>query len=184
MPYSAVTWTTGDVITETKLDQMTANEASFNDGTGIASGAITPAKLTSAAATSWPWQDYTPSYVNITVGDGTVVSKYAYIGKTIHVLWRLTFGSTSAIGGANPTISYPVVADSPFTESAAYVSIGNCVMQDATGSAYGGAVWILNGAMQPVFFNGSAVASGISNTLPFTWATSDKLSILVTYEAA
>jgi len=36
--YSAVTWSSGDTITEVKLDQMTANDVSFRDGTGFADG--------------------------------------------------------------------------------------------------------------------------------------------------
>lgn len=51
MAYGAVSWTTGDVITEAKLDQMQANDAAFNSGGGVlGSGLATSAILLGYAA--------------------------------------------------------------------------------------------------------------------------------------
>jgi len=53
MSYSADTFVAGEQPTTAKWNKLWANDASFNDGTGIAAGAITPSKLSSAAHTAY-----------------------------------------------------------------------------------------------------------------------------------
>lgn len=50
MAYTPVTWTTGDTITEAKLDNMTANDAGFADGSNIDLGSDTLNNLIDAAS--------------------------------------------------------------------------------------------------------------------------------------
>lgn len=50
MAYVAVTWTTGDTITEAKMDNMTANDAGFNDGSAVGSAAISTYNMVSNEA--------------------------------------------------------------------------------------------------------------------------------------
>lgn len=51
MAYSALTFTASEVPTLTKWNQLWANDASFNDGTGIGNNAITSAKIATNAVT-------------------------------------------------------------------------------------------------------------------------------------
>lgn len=44
MSYNAITFVAFEVLTAANMNILAANDASFNDGTGIATGAITPAK--------------------------------------------------------------------------------------------------------------------------------------------
>lgn len=55
------------------------------------------------------WDTYTPTWTNLTVGNGTVIARYLQIGKTVHVRISLTGGTTSSASGA-VSVSLPVVA--------------------------------------------------------------------------
>lgn len=105
MGYSADTFTAGEQPTTAKWNKLWANDASFNDGTGIASGAITPEKLISGAGTSWVWQSYTPTLVGWS-STTTKVCRYEQIGKTIYLNVNISGTSNSA----SLTISLPVSA--------------------------------------------------------------------------
>lgn len=45
MAYQNVSFSAGETLTATKMNQMAANDAAFHDGTGIAAGAITADKI-------------------------------------------------------------------------------------------------------------------------------------------
>ena len=55
------------------------------------------------------WRAWTPTYTNITVGNGTVSARYVQIGPFVMLDWYLTFGSTSSMG-TGPKVSLPVTA--------------------------------------------------------------------------
>ena len=131
------------------------------------------------------WKDWTPTYTNLTVGDGTVIARYVQVGKIVHVYWHFTLGSTSAMG-TGPRISMPV------TETT-NIKVSNQTL---------GTVWILDSGttnhlgqlrhrdtstFEPLVTNAAATyvtAAALSATIPMTWTTSDTLSFQSTYEAA
>ena len=45
--------------------------------------------------TGGAWQTWTPTYNNLTVGNGTVTCGYKQIGKTVTFRWIFQLGSTS-----------------------------------------------------------------------------------------
>lgn len=45
MAYTPVSFVADEILTSTKMNQLAANDASFNDGTGIGNGTILPSKL-------------------------------------------------------------------------------------------------------------------------------------------
>ena len=47
MAYTPVSFVADEILTSTKMNQLAANDASFNDGTGIGNGTILPSKLSS-----------------------------------------------------------------------------------------------------------------------------------------
>lgn len=161
----------------------------LQDGSGLASGfalpsgSVDPEDLTSGAGTSWTWQDWTPSYTNITVGDGTVVAKYAQIGKTVHFFWSIVVGSTSAVTNGH-TISLPVTAASRYGTSNAYSPIGLAYTNDITGNAHAG--WVRANSttvMQPTWGTAGS-GSQQTATFPINEATGDTYVVTGTYEAA
>lgn len=133
------------------------------------------------------WQSWTPTWTNLTVGNGVVVAKYLQIGKLVICHLSIVLGNTSSVG-TEVSFSLPV-----------------------TQGAYGGSnlgrlgtVGLLDASAGPAAFEGrlvplstSAVIVRVSNTsgtyetltplsatVPFTWTTSDEIGGQFWYEAA
>lgn len=130
------------------------------------------------------WTTWTPSYTNLTIGDGTVSARYFRLGKWICAEWSFTLGSTSAVG-SGPTVSLPVTAISYPT--GAHIGSGNAY--DNTGPAAYPMATYFNSTTTVLLrvhdVTGTyAVDTNVTATVPFTWATNDVLYFKVIYEAA
>jgi hypothetical protein len=164
------------------------NDASFNDGTGIANAAIKPNHLITSASTlnTWAWDSWTPTLTNMTLGNGTVTAKYSQIGKTVRFRFVFVLGSTSAMGSI-PQFSLPVTAA---THAG---SLDSLVMGVAnawdTGSNNFDCVTVLHTTTTVIIrvINAAstyALQANISSLIPMTWTTNDELIATGTYEAA
>ena len=130
------------------------------------------------------WQTYTPTFVNITVGNGTVVARYSVVNKTVTVQVKFTLGSTSVIGsGGAITMSLPV------TSATSQYSAGHSII----GTGSGVDVGVVNYQLWVLWVSSTTVAFGymtsnryqeIFNIGPFTWGTNDVFTCSFTYEAA
>ncbi len=134
------------------------------------------------------WQTWTPTYTNLTVGNGTVVARYTQDGKTVVAVFELTFGSTTTIDGTGPTISSPVTATSAYTDIKR-IWAGGGLVQDATAFAtFPAFVRFPTVTTLEVLLHNTAGTYGKgsqpSATIPMTWAVNDILSFTATYEAA
>ena len=116
MAYSADTFVADEQPTTAKWNKLWANDASFNDGTGIGTGAIVSAAIAAGAITNaklstttgelgGAWQNWTPTISN---SGGTITAtanwaKYMVIGKSI--LWNanISISAVSAAGGLGVT---------------------------------------------------------------------------------
>lgn len=135
------------------------------------------------------WETWTPSWTNLTEGNGTVVAKYMQIGKTVFARYQIIWGSTTAFSGT-PSLAPPVAA----AANGSNLPIGGFWFFDASaGLAEQGQVTLDSG--EQFSFNRQITAGGanpvqvvstqnISATQPWTWTTSDQFAFLVTYEAA
>jgi hypothetical protein len=123
------------------------------------------------------WQSYTPTWTNLTVGNGTVVTKYVRIGSMVTYTGKITFGSTTSISGF-VNVSLPVTAqDSLLTGSARFVDDGI--------RNYVGVVNVTAAATSLAFTHSEGGGFGSWNaTNPFTAASSDSVSWNITYQAA
>jgi hypothetical protein len=121
-----------------------------------------------------PWLDYTPSNTGITIGNGTQVAKYIVIGKTCHVRWRLTFGSTTAIT-ANARVGLPFAAADTCSLDGKYVG---------TRTWIGGLVVGVGGTDGPLCHTESGNNGRLNATNPTTFGTGDFLVISGSYEIA
>ncbi len=135
---------------------------------------------------SGQWKTWTPTYTNLTVGDGTVVARYIEQVSLVVAEFEITFGGTSAMG-ASPTVSLPVTAALNFTASRD--SIGTCHMFDtAPGNNYHGEVQLAStSAMRPrALLISATYLRGVTLTsaIPMTWATGDILYMRAAFEAA
>ena len=126
------------------------------------------------------YASYSPSYTSLTVGNGTVISRYAQTGKFVHLFFKFTLGSTSSISGS-PTISLPVTAANTGSNSTVY-------FDDAGTAGLMGFTVMTSTTAMTVYYVGAATAYtqffALSSTLPFTWATGDVISFQISYEAA
>lgn len=150
----------------------------------ILDAAVTPAKLLAGTGTTWVWQSYTPTWTNLTVGNGTVTAKYARIGKTVILRIKFVMGGTSVMG-SSPTFSLPVTAISEYNSR---YSVGSLYLEDAGVAAYYGAMELSNtttGAPNTFGTGGTyASSAGVSAAVPFTWGTGDFFNGTLVYEAA
>ena len=132
------------------------------------------------------WITWTPTYTNLTIGNGTVTARYQQINKIVNFSFNLTFGSTTAITGGI-RISFPVTAATSQAAWDAQIVIG---YEDSNVGPYVGENWKRNTSttsFSPVIINASATYATntqLSSTVPFTWTTSDEIMIFGTYEAA
>lgn len=129
-----------------------------------------------------PW---TPTYVNLTIGNGVVVSRYIQLGDDVRGYFHFTLGDSSSVG-TTPTISTPVTA------SASYVLINNWIggamLNDSGSEGIIGSVRLETvDTMQAVsaFVTGTHIRhAGITSTSPFTWTTGDSINFSFGFEAA
>ena len=127
------------------------------------------------------WTSFTPSWSNLTVGNGTQTAVYAQVNEVVVVSFSLTLGSTSSIG-SGPRFSLPVTGAS-YSD---YHSLGVLACVDGTTIAFGH-VSYTGGNAYPRIGNSSGtylLSSQLTASVPFTWGTNDRLMGTFTYRAA
>ena len=128
---------------------------------------------------------WSPSYANLTVGNGTVVARYQRFGDVVICWFDFILGTTSSVGSA-ATISAPVTASSSYTAS--HNTIGPSRFFESGAAAYLGNVRLESTTtLRPVIpdITGTyPLEAGITASVPFTWGTGDRLMFTATYEAA
>lgn len=188
MAYASWSVVFGEQPSAAKWNILGTNDASFNDGTGIAVSAITPEKLLTGTGTTWPWQTWTPTWTNLTVSGSTVTARYIQIGKTVHCRVAVVLG-----GGNTPTgavsFSLPVTSVA-YAGTAVTQPLGEVIILDSGVSGYTGVLlWASTTTASPfhqiVNSNYATLqAVGTGGNTPFTMGNGDELHISGTYEAA
>lgn len=129
------------------------------------------------------WQSWSITWTNLTEGNGTETASYIQIGKTVFARFLFTFGSTSAISGS-VSLSLPVTS----ATYDALAPVGSSQFFDASGANNFGPVFLSDASTANIKVWNAAgtylAQTNISSTVPFTWATSDKLIGQFVYEAA
>lgn len=174
MAYVATSFVFGEQPSASKWNQLGGNDATFDAliGSGTA------------------WSTWSPTYANLTIGNGTSVAKYQQFGKTIHATLSVTFGSTSAMG-TNPTFSLPQTAagtGSYPTASLGAFPIGVLhILDSGTGTFTGTAVMNTTTTALMKVYNAAGTYLGPGNidaSNPMVWTTSDAIYSTITYQAA
>jgi hypothetical protein len=167
----------GDLLAGTAADTLAALTVAANT-------AVLTADSTAATGLAWDgiWTTFTPSWTNLTVGNGTQIARYRKVGKTVDVYVNFTLGSTSSIG------SSPVYFALPFN-----------LANNSNGATTTGVINDAN--IRPYIivseFNGNNVILSvmsanltyasydrITSTVPMTWVSTDGFWLQVRYEAA
>ena len=127
------------------------------------------------------WTTWTPTLTNLTLGNGTVLSTYRRLGKTVDIRFRFVLGSTSAVG-TNPAFSLPFSAAAALVTATEFPGAG--MMAD---SSSGSAVAQPRPFISPAttcnlqYFSAATTVASITSTLPWTWAVGDSIDVWGTY---
>lgn len=128
------------------------------------------------------WVDWTPSFTNLTLGNGTVSARYKQMGTTVHFHVLVVFGSTTSISGL-VTCSVPVTM-----QNLSYGDTFTAMGRDNTAGYFKLATTRSStSAFQIVALTASAAyvtIASLSSTVPFTWAATDRITVSGTFEAA
>ncbi len=182
-----LTWAADDVFSFIATYEAATSaliEMGANNDHGALSG------LTDDDHSAYPaygeWADWSPTLTNITIGNGTQFARYTQIGKTVHVWFHLTFGSSTSMDGS-PSISLPVTANTSYPSTVH--PLGSCILHEGGSTRKIGAVIMDDGNSQFDLFAQNAnstyaALSGITFSVPFTWGTNDVVAFTATYEAA
>jgi len=169
----------GDLIAATANDTPARLAVGANATMLVANSAESTGLKWTTATDQFPWQTWTPSYTNLTVGNGSVTAKYQQIGKTVNFEFLFAFGTTSAMGTV-PQITAPVTP-------ARYFKFFPTRIEDSGTGIFTGVADFANGLMYPCVTTTNATYAGIAylqSTVPMTWAVNDTLFISGSYEAA
>lgn len=162
----------------TKLDAgVRQPELVINDAFDAFDAAI----VSGTALASW-----TPTWVNLTTTSATITAKFKKIGRMVFCRVHVLFGASTSISGA-VSVSLPLTAAAH--AGTIGVPIGLCRFFDTSGSVTNEGT-VLFGSTTTAFLSvgNSAgtyvVATVLSSTVPFTWATGDEITMQFCYEAA
>ena len=191
----------GDTVQITNLGAgvctITAGTATVNSSASLAlaqyeSGTLVFTSTSAAifikgagAAASASWQTYTPTWTNLTKGNGTETSRYIDQNGLITWWYSLVFGSTSSMG-TTPIITLPVAAKTGTNR----VPVPNISMLDSgVQVVYGFMDFKDDGTDRGVFYSWNTGVNplggaGITSSAPFTWSTGDAIRFQVSYEKA
>ena len=129
---------------------------------------------------------YTPTFTNLTVGNGTLAAQYCRVNNFVHAFGSLIFGSTSAMS-ANPIMTLPTTTS--ITEVRTGIILGTIAYSTAAGTQTFGYLdgrSSVNNAEFQVFNTASTylLRTNPSSTVPFTWATGDFIRWNIFYKAS
>lgn len=165
---AATTTTSGLVELATTAEAATRTDTSR---------AVTPEGLGTVVRTT---TTFTPSFKTFTIGNGTVLGKYAISGNIVTIQVAITLGTTSSVGAQGFDLEIPAGLSNPATSVA-----GTMFMWDSTASAYRGGTFLMHSL--PVvgwaaWKNVSdATGAQITATSPWTWATGDLIYMSFSY---
>lgn len=156
--------------------------------TNITDSAVTPNKLFAGSGSSWPWQTYTPTWTNVTIGNATVSVYYSQTGKTVTVNLNVTLGNTSSVSGLI-TFSLPVTAAPRYSGGGVGQSLlGVAYIENAGVAGYTGFIRVTSTTTASLRIAGTAGTylgnDATSASAPFTFTTGSFFNATFTYEAA
>lgn len=127
------------------------------------------------------WFSYTPTFVNLS-GGSLNYAKFMMVGRSVAVRMRYTLAGAGV--GGTVTMTVPINFHADYSTDRDPITQGG-VLYDATGSRW--KPWVLWNSADKVTIGNLAAADtyqNLSSTVPFTWATSDEISVTIQYAPA
>lgn len=183
--------TTGTIVTVggVQLNNGTIGTANAVTSNAIAAGAVTPNSLVASSGTGWTFTAFTPTWTNLTVGNGTNIGYYIQIGKMVFGYLQFTFGNISSINSSGAYFNAPIAANArnlttrhwlvgqAWLQVASANYLGQC---DLNGNGVANTISVFAASGTQPAFNGAQIATSV----PAVWATGNWLSCFFSYEAA
>jgi hypothetical protein len=122
---------------------------------------------------------FTPSWANLTVGNGTQTFNYTRVNNFVFVNGKISFGSTTSVSG-NVSFATPVTT----TNQADVSIVGQTYLTDSGVGNYIGFVAYSgnNFYLQILLVNGTyPTAQAFNATTPFTWSVNDSITVNAVY---
>ena len=182
----------GDLIVGTGADTFSRLAVGGTNGhvLTVDSGEATGMKWAAAGGGGATWANYTPTWTNLTVGNGTNSGRYIQIEKVVFFNAYVLFGSTTSVSGGIE-VSVPVTAGS--TSALAMGNYTVMVVDDGVGNWFATVNtdrvnWTDTGKIRLIPWKANDTYlkfdTNFSSTVPFTWATSDRIMVAGYYEVA
>ena len=131
-----------------------------------------------------PWTTYTPALTSSgtapAAGNAVFLASYHQVGKRVHVVTKVTFGTTTTFGTGVLYLGLPVAQSANMNGQV----LGSAFAFDTSAPVNRVAIAFFDGTNQRVFFRGATDGALIGATAPWTWANGDQLYFSGTYEAA
>lgn len=143
----------------------------------ILSGAVADPNNVAPLWVGWPSTPaWSSSGTQPSLGNGTWSHKYVTLGKVTFASFELIMGSTTTFGTGEYRFSVPATAVSY------ELWVGSAFLYDdsTASNRRTGAVRFLDSTTLLIYGSNGE----ISNTVPFTWATNDRIRMSITYETA
>jgi hypothetical protein len=139
-----------------------------------------------ATALTSAWTTWVPTLTALTLGNGTQTARYRRLGSTVDYYWRFLLGSTSAVSaGPPPKFTLPVAPASHYGTGGTSAFPGGVHLLDSGTAHRQGLVQIDTGStLQLAYWEATPTLASITTTTPWTWTTSDAITVWGTYEAA
>jgi hypothetical protein len=166
----------GDLLTATANDTPARLAVGANNLYLVADSTAATGLKYEGTITSW-----TPTFVNFTLGNGTLIAEYQRVGNNVFCYVEVVLGSTSSVSGdVNFTLPIGTTKRGFFNGSSYYLEAG--VQALAGNIEFFGA----NAYFRLVNANSTYIVFGqnLSATIPFTWGTGDKMAAYFYYEVA
>lgn len=185
LPNPGMSFTPFDQLPASALNDFVENIESLATGDGLDDGSISPENLVAGTGTSWAPQSWTPTFTNLTVGNGTVIALYKRTGDVVEGVLKFILGNSSSISG-NIIFTLPVEAHSLYSSSIWCIGSGYAedtsvsssnVMPTIEASTTQGRIRTMNVA--GTF--GNIVGTGSGS--PITWGDTDYFSVTFRYFA-
>jgi hypothetical protein len=192
---------TGDIITcNYQFNLNPASNADTVDGIHASSTPVANQLLAldsnafvPTAALGGAWSTWTPTFTNLTIGNGTVTARFYRVGNLIHYRLKVVWGSTTSIPSGGVTYTLPTATRSDYitgTVLSGYAhNLGQVALKDdSAGNIYVGLSLLITTTTATIDINNSAgtylTGNAISAAVPISWTINDSMAVEGYYEAA
>lgn len=165
------------------IDGLNIKDSALNTANSVPNSALSN---TGAFGSAWAWTSWTPTLSGrFDDADWTKTCSYVQIGKTVFFRMKLVATTAAPMGGGttDALFTLPVTAASGYAGTDQTAGIGGGGFYDS-GTAVFAATVVISSSSNAIGRIRTSALAAVTSTSPFTWTTSDEITVSGTYEAA